>query len=412
MNSSYSAPFINKLSMLLLALLPILTWYKIPFPVGLGHTLVLFLSLYVITIRKFRINVIPSTFWLIFAYISIMWMYNNDFQIWTVLPPGGWIFFIFVLALLWGVITFDLVLLQKYMRWIVLISGILFWIQFILFTMTGSSQFCFVPNLTGSFTYEGFTYADVVERHLRGLPSSIFLEKSYLAYYYLTYLALIWFNNNTNQNFNKEIIFIIATLLASRSGTALVGFFVLFIVKLFMMYRTANYGRRLLFLIIILPLAIGLTAFYISTEIGEQMLSRTTELTDENTSGYTRIVSGYLMFDQLTPMEKIVGIPDARNRFGFEKANGNFIFYVNGVQSILISLGLVGAILYFLFYVSIFRKVSLTSKLCIILLLVMSLLESNYLNPYMMILTIVPCSELYLLRNRNKYENDYVGLRY
>lgn len=29
----------------------------------------------------------------------------------------------------------------------------------------------------------------------------------------------------------------------------------------------------------------------------------------------------------------------------------------------------------------------------------MSLLEANYLNPYMMLLTIIPCAEIYLKRN-------------
>lgn len=32
------------------------------------------------------------------------------------------------------------------------------------------------------------------------------------------------------------------------------------------------------------------------------------------------------MFDQLTFDEQIIGIPDARNRFGIEMYDGNFIF--------------------------------------------------------------------------------------
>lgn len=343
-----------------------------------------------------------------------MWTYNHNFAIWTLLPPGGWTFFIFILGLLLGIMTYDQTLLKKYMRWIVLISGTLFWIQFVLVVVTGSPQICVVPNLTGSFIYEHYSYADIVAKHLSGsLPSSIFLEKSYLAYYFLTYLALLWFDNsNANRFFSKETLFVILTLLVSKSGTALVGFSVLAVVKIFSLYWNTDLIRRVLLIIMIIPILLGVTYTYISTEIGQQMLSRTEEFSNEGSSGYVRVVGGYIMFESLTPTEQIFGIPDARKRFGYEKANGDFVFYVNGVQSILLNLGYVGAILYLLFYASIFRKVALSSKMCLIVLLVMSLLESNYLNPYMMLLTIVPCSEIYLNRNSKKNENYYVGIRH
>lgn len=394
------SPFISKLSMVILATLPLLAWYKIPFPVGLGYALVLLLGTIVIIKKRFRINVVPLTFWVAFAYVCLMWMYNYDFSFWTLFPPGGWIFFIFTLALIWGVVAFNLNLLKKYMRWIVIISGVLFWIQLILLETTGSPHFCFVPNLTGAFNYEDFTYADIVKRHLSGqLPSSIFLEKSYLAYYFLTYLALIWFETKEKRKmFSKEIIFVIATLIASRSGTALIGFSILLSIKVFSMFWTANIGRRILLIALLIPMIAGSIYLYVDTEMGQEMLNRTGELSSEGTSGYTRVVGGYMMFDQLSPEEKIFGIPDARERFGFLASKGTYVFYVNGIQSILLNLGYIGALVYLLFYVNLFRKVSITSKMSIIVLLIMSLLEANYLNPYMMLLTIIPCAEIYLKR--------------
>lgn len=395
------SPFISKLSMVILATLPLLAWYKIPFPVGLGYALVLLLGTIVIIKKRFRINVVPLTFWVVFAYVCLMWMYNYDFSFWTLFPPGGWIFFIFTLALIWGVVAFNLNLLKKYMRWIVIISGVLFWIQLILLETTGSPHFCFVPNLTGAFNYEDFTYADIVKRHLSGqLPSSIFLEKSYLAYYFLTYLALIWFETKEKRKmFSKEIIFVIATLIASRSGTALIGFSILLSIKVFSMFWTANIGRRILLIALLIPMIAGSIYLYVDTEMGQEMLNRTGELSSEGTSGYTRVVGGYMMFDQLSPEEKIFGIPDARERFGFLASKGTYVFYVNGIQSILLNLGYIGALVYLLFYVNLFRKVSITSKMSIIVLLIMSLLEANYLNPYMMLLTIIPCAEIYLKRS-------------
>lgn len=382
--------------MALLALLPLLAWYRIPFPVGLGYAILLFLSAYTIIRRGFRVNLLPASFWIVFVYICFMWMYNHNFGFWTLLPPGGWNFFIFFLALLWGIMCFDLVLLKKYMRLVVLISGVLFWIQFVFMITTGSPQICFVPNLTGAFIYENYTYSDIVAKHMTGIPSSIFLEKSYLAYYFLTYLALIWFETDKKDKiFSREVIFVITTLIGSRSGTALVGLSILLAIKFFSIYWTANIRHRVLLIIFMLPLVLGSLFIYLKTEVGQQMISRSAEFSTEDSSGYTRVVGGYLMFDQLSTEEKFIGISDARERFGVERSDGGIRFFANGIQTILLNLGYIGALLYFLFYVNVYRKVNLTSRMCIVVLLIMSLLESNYLNPYMMLLTIVPCADYF-----------------
>lgn len=61
---------LQRISMLFLALLPLLAWYKIPFPIGFGYAIILPLSVYAIAINGFKINVIPVTFWIVFAYVS------------------------------------------------------------------------------------------------------------------------------------------------------------------------------------------------------------------------------------------------------------------------------------------------------------------------------------------------------
>ena len=394
--------------MLLLALLPILAWYKIAFPVGLGYVLLIILSVYAILKNRFNINVLPTSFGIIFIYVSSLWIYNHDFEPWTLFPPGGWVFFIFTQALIWGVMTFDLRFLKKYMGWVVIISGILFWIQFILYTTTGSQHFCFVPNLTGEFTYEDFTYSDIVNRHLvSSYPCSIFLEKSYLAYYFLTYLALIWFDKKKGYKlFGKKIIFVIATLIASRSGTAFVGLSVLIIVRLFIAFWKGSSRQRFILIALMVPLVIGAAYVYVGSEIGGEMLERSDELSTEGTSGFERVVNGYLLFDTLSLEEQITGIPDAKSRFSDETFSGKALFYVNGVQSVLLNLGYVGLLLYLVFYINVFRNSNLTSRMCIIVLLLMSLLEANYLNPYMMLLTIIPCANVHekrYMRHMCKY---------
>lgn len=83
---------LRTLSMLTLATLPLLAWYAIPLSIGLGFTIVLLLSIYTIFIRKFKVNVLPSVFWLLFIYVCLIWVYQHGFAIWTLIPPGGWLF--------------------------------------------------------------------------------------------------------------------------------------------------------------------------------------------------------------------------------------------------------------------------------------------------------------------------------
>lgn len=394
----YGADLFSRLFMLILALAPILAWYDIHFPVGLGYMLILFLSAFVIAKNRFQVSVMPNAFWLLFAYVCMMWVYNNNFAIWTVLPPGGWLFFLFVLAVIGGTLSYNLNLLKKYMRIVLLIAIALFWVQFIMMITTGSQQICFVPKITNQFTYEDMSYAELVANQLRGeRPCSIFLEPSYMAYYSLAYLVLEWFGSEAKQKWlTKEVALILVTLLALRSGSGMVGGAILFAVKMFSMFWNASIGRRIAMLLLLIPLIVGSFFVYQNTEAGQAMLSRTSELSTESTSGYSRVVGGYLMFYTMSPSEKMVGIPNAREVFGIERADGRTIFYINGIQTILISLGYIGALVYLLFYASLFRKVSLQSRMSIIMLLTMGLLESNYLNAYMMLFSIIPCGEYYL----------------
>ncbi len=386
---------LRTLSMLTLATLPLLAWYAIPLSIGLGFTIVLLLSIYTIFIRKFKVNVLPSVFWLLFIYVCLIWVYQHGFAIWTLIPPGGWLFFIFVLALVWGILTFDFAILKKYMRLVVLISIAFFWVQITLKVTTGTQMFCFVPNLTGSFTYEGMSYSELAAHQLAGdRPCSIFMEPSYMAHYLVTYLAVVWFGGETKGRWlNKELLLIIFSLIALKSGSGMIALAVLFAVKMFSMFWSANTGRSLLLIFLLVPIAILVIDIYMGSEMGQMMLSRSNEFSTEGTSGFTRVVGGYLMFDQLDFNEQMIGIPDAPERFGILKSDGSLIFFANGIQTILLSLGYLGALFFLIFYIVLFKKTSLASRMCIIILLVMSLIESNYLNPFMMLLTIIPCAD-------------------
>lgn len=397
---NYNNTFLHKLGTAIFVLGPILSWYEISFPVPLGYTMILFVSFFALLKNNFNIRVLPKAFWIVFIYICFLWVFNNGFALWTLLPPGGWVFFIFALSLIGGVQAFDINTAIKYMKIIVWIAIVLFWIQLISLMITGTNNFCFVPHLTNHFSYGNLSYEEMTALHHSSKhPCSIFIEKSYMAYYLLAYLCFLFFEAHKEKWFDKESIALMVTLIALRSGSGMVGLVVLLVAKAFHLMWKGSLGRRIMMSIAMVPLSLAAFWVYQSTEVGQEMISRTSEFSTENSSGYTRVIAGYMTYDMLTTSEKIIGAPDAVERFGIERNDGGvasgLILYLNGIQSILVGAGLLGLLLYVLFYTSIYKMVSLGSRMQIILLLAMALLESNYLNPYMMLLTIIPCAEYY-----------------
>ena len=389
--------------MTLLALYPLLCWYDADMPMGLGAMLLLFLSGFSILKKGLRYDTMPHIFWIVCAYICFLWSFRSDFSFYTFFPPGGWVFFSFVISLSCATFFFDLDILLKTMRLVLVVAIPLFWIQFFFLNITGTQQFCFVPNFTGHFIYEGLSYSDVVYRHLSGThPCSIFLEKSYMAYYIVAYMSLTLFAKE-QKLWSKSNAIIILTIVMLRSGSGIVGMSILLLVKTFNVFWSDNIGRRMIMLSLLIPFFVGLFYIYQNTEAGEEIVGRQDELTTEGSSGYSRVVSGYLVFDQLSISEKITGLSakNARENYGYQKENGEYSLYINGFQTILITLGYVGVILYLLFYITLFRRSNLSSRMAIITLLIMSLLESNYLNAYMTLFTVVPCGQWYnIVKNR------------
>ena len=387
----------RKMSMLLYALAPLLGWYTIAFPVDLGYALLLFLAIYALACNGLRFNVLPVSFISVILYVCIMWSYHHNFELWTLFPPGGWVFCIFVLSILGGVIFFDFHILKTYIKWVCYISIVLFWVQFILLVFTGSQQFCFVPNLTGSFNNGTYLYTDVASKHLASsYPCSIFLEKSYMAYYLIAFLALEWFSDELRDKwYDKKILLVIITLIVLRSGSGLVGLSVLGLTKVITLIKSGTKKRKITTALFGIPIVCVMIFGYLNTGAGQELLARQDEFTTENTSGYTRVIGGYLIYDTFTTSEKITGNPEAEKQFSIERSDGFTMFYVNGIQSILINGGIICIILYIVFYASLFRKICIVSRMCIVSFVTMAFLESNYLNTYMILMTVIPCADYY-----------------
>lgn len=383
---------LSKLLMFLLALLPLLHWYDIGLPIGLGDVLMLSVSIVAAGLGLFRIRSFPITFIIVWIYISLNWYYFNVGSDLKSYLPGGIVFFLFVVNVGIGISLFKIEYLQKYMRYIVLASIFIFFFQFLSLHIAGM-HFCFVPKITDCFLYENLTYEQIAARHLSGIkPCAFFLEKSYMAYYLIIYLCLELFNEtNRKYLYTRFSIIIIVTLLLLQSGSGLVGMAILVILK-FLTYYSGKKTIKYIMPILSIPIFGALMYLYVGTDIGASMLDRQAEIKTEGTSGYYRIMHGYIFYDSLSSIEQVFGISvaDINNLTYLSYADEKFP--LNGIQAPLIQLGVIGLILWIIFYISLMFRTNLCGKMSICILFVLSTLEVTYLGSYMTILTVIACS--------------------
>lgn len=381
-------------AMVLLALNPLLHWYDIGLPIGFGDVLLILLSMVAIGLQKFKLRAYPKMFLLLWAYIAIVWYYYNISADWKSFIPGGVIFFIFAIDLGMGISLFNLEKLKNCMKWVTILAIILFLFQFSMQELTGE-HFCFVPNLTGHFTYEDLKYGEVLKRHLASeRPCAFFLEKSYMAYYLVMYLCLELFTGKGKEKLLTPLsIVIILTLLLLRSGSGLVGMVIPLLIKIFSYYWHKK-GVGIIMLILSIPIVILAVYMYVRTDIGASMLERQDEITTQGTSGFTRVAYGYIFYEQLAPLQKLIGTSMADINDLIYISHSDRKFALNGIQSILVSLGAIGLALWGLFYVKVMRATTLCGIMCVCVYIVLSAVEVTYLGPYMLLLTVVACAEI------------------
>lgn len=393
--TSKSNNTLSRIAMAVFALLPMLHWYDVGLPIGLGDVLIGIVSIITIVSGKFNIKAYPHAFFIVWIYIVINWYYYNAYPDLKGILPGGMVFFLFALNVGSGIVLFDIKYLSLYMRWITVVAICIFLYQFFELNLFGN-RYCFVPNFTGHFLYQDLSYDQLQSIHLSSdYPCAFFLEKSYMAYYLVIYLCIeLFYIQNKNILFSPIAICIIFTLLILKSGSGLLGMIIPVGAKLLSFYRDKSFSRYFL-LIISIPVIVLFVYIYISTELGNSMLSRQDEIYTEGTSGFQRVVYGYSFFDNLSLKNKLFGTPISEINDLIYLSYYDTRFALNGIQTPLMQLGIIGLLLWLIFYINIYVKTSILGRVCILVLLLMSLIEVTYLGAYMTLLTVIPCSIVY-----------------
>lgn len=289
--------------------------------------------------------------------------------------------------------------LLKYFRLLFFPIAALFVIQEITYAATGD-RFVFHLPISSETAYYGdlsFHQLEILYKYSER-SASIFMEPAYLASFLLMHLCLELFSEKEVEKLYTPVsVLIVMILLVLRSGTGLIGLALLGSIKLISYYKRTKSSKIIALMFIILPLLYVGATYYISTEIGESMLKRQTELSNQSGSSYERIFRGIELYGIMPVQNQIYGIDlsvfrEGTNYNGVETIDKGMLF--NGFMTILVSKGLIGMILLLWVYISIYRnrESGVLTKASLLLLLLLSWIESIYMSPVMLILTIVAYS--------------------
>ncbi len=297
---------------------------------------------------------------------------------------------------------FNYFIFLKYYKIFAIIFIAFFIFQDITYLLTGTRVIGVIQTLPLALNVEDASqFYETIANINRS--ASVFSEPSHFAQFLGPLLAILLFNKPKR---NDMIFagFILFTMLRLQSGTAI--FLTLVILTSFVIYRLImNLSFRTILISSFLAMTIFLiVASLMNTEAGTELLERQKELTEEQSmnksasSGFIRVYRGYFIYAEMTNVEKVFGGDSfERMRRAIDKSPFHWTFrddefYFNCFQTLLIKTGIIGTILFFVFYCWLFRRVEVTGKVVLLALLCLFFIEAIHFRETMIFYLIIASS--------------------
>lgn len=350
------------------------------FPFGLPKKMYYYLGYYGISMVAlwfvYGISNIPVTFVL---FLMFLCMYLNDIK--------GDRFLYWYRKVAYGSIIFYVIQLLVYYTLGVSISGIFFSLP---------------VNIIDDVSY-------LVESKSQEFRfSSFFSEPSHFAIFLTPLLMLEVLYYNDKKHLLRACVLMFCLLL-TQSGSALVGIGTTLVLICYFYIRN-NKAARIVKYIPIAVISVGVVGFYFfSSAMGASLIARTSEFQDEAgllSSGFVRVVRGYIVFGEYNIFEKIFGLNNTDallqviNQRGLSQLftynlDGTPSLFFNSVHYILLETGILGVFLYILFLKSVYNKSSIFSKVIVIQFVAFSFISQMYFNDFMLFYIVLA----YILKN-------------
>lgn len=399
----------KRILLILLALMPILNIYCLPFSpdIPLANLTIIILVFFGVLNRKIHFGSLPKIFLIYWAYIGVTYFFLtiDNFKIVNVIP-GGLSFCIWVLILSVLLTNFEFEKFRRYYRIVFLVCGLLLITQEFLYFTTGQRFTILFPlPLSGGMSTSMLQDAQLFLTR----SSSFFREPSQFAQFSLPLLAIeLLYPKKKNTFISGFSLFIILCLVVLRSGNGFLGMVVLLSFRFWNYFKNVNWRTKIATMVFVIPILIYGTSSYSSTDQGQEIFERLSNLgTDEDSESYDRTFRGYVLFQILPDVNKVFGISQENLEsfighsaisylFMSNTSNGQNDTYLNGIQYVLVHFGIIGLLLFLSFFISLFIHSNYLGKTIISTFLVIMLVGNLYAS-HMMLLTV-----LLSYKNKNK----------
>lgn len=283
--------------------------------------------------------------------------------------------------------------LERFTRiyiYLVLAASIFFFIQESAYYTTGVRIPGIIPFLDNIYSAKlNASTSDFINKlAMSKRSSSFFLEPAHFVQFIAPGLVISLFSHEKAKL--KYAIIITAAMILSRSGNAMI-----LLAVIYGSYICLSTGKNSLKILVVVAV-IGAFYYFAGTEQGIELMERSSELDtniSEVNSGFIRIYRGYYVWGAQDVMQKIVGVGDNVD-YTISQApmfawmfRGDTDLFFNGIQSILISYGIIGIFIFMIALWAIFRYNCTEGRVLIMMFLALSFVESVY-NSSEMILYI------------------------
>lgn len=381
--------------MFLFAIIPILDLYYFANTPFTYSDVVILISIFLTLFSKRKTYHIFTGWYLLYWLYAALHLifFHPPFKL-TYLVPGGMAFCMFSLGFYVLVSNLNIEKFNKYLNVVFGVSSVFFLFQFIVCHITGHYISCLLP-IANRLNYGTFTYNELVayQSQVFSRCSSLFAEPSYWAQYCLLVLCVEFFcPPKINRLYTKMSLFIIVIILMIQSGAGVVGLALLIVLKIYyivLIQKNSKIKRNFFFFIPLIFLGLFL---YLRSKIGETVLDRVDNATvGQEISDRSMYLRSFAGWDYLSTID-FTSLLYGSSKTMLVSDSENDLFF-NGVTYCIVSHGLLGFIFLTLFYISNIKCNVFLSRVSLMLLLVIGLMEAIFLGPIMLLLTALIVSK-------------------
>lgn len=390
----------NKVLTTVLALSPLLDIYTVGVPLlSLSQLLLVVILSFCYITHKGRLEMYFVAY---IIYALLITIFNFVFTPWTIIGDGihdicSLLLFFFTL---FGIINFaDYEKFKKILLTLGTVSLAFFFLQYglRLIGISISGIIPFLPLANEVNTAEMIAHQSDLDRN-----SGLFLEPAHYSDFMIIVLTFYLFKEKMSR---KDIIYSIAitiSILLSQSATGYALMTIVLAYWLFV-YHLKKSKYKFLFLSFAVALVAVLVVVVSSNEGLMEVFGRYNELSGETndsvhgTSSYVRVLRGYIPFFESDTLHQLLG-SGLGCLLGFVKAHPSSDYlalttftpdWVNGLQYLIISTGIIGALIYFSQLYKIGKKTSMLGKAFIVVLILLFLSANSFFSQGMILFIIV-----------------------